>query len=402
MRQERGFILPMVIFALAIMGVLVLIMVGTSDDDRLGSRYDFEGTRSFYAAEAGLGAIMTNWKANGYEATVPNVGNTNTLAWTNLPENGGRYRGSILKVESSTYMITVDGQSPGARKGLRTVQLMLTPGINYNYAVLGGSDVKFSGGAGTDSYNSDIGGYATSNCTTAGTTCNGDIGSNGTMSQLSTGAGGTKTIDGDASAITSMNGGCTGGSNPDVTGTCSVGGSPIPLPTVSCPPGGYSTLPTPLPSGVSYSGGVLTINSPGYALPAGGPWYFKTVKAQGGADWTINPAGSKVTIYIDTQLIASGGSDIVNTSSDPRLLEFIGCGATSSSWTVSGTSTTEAFVIYAPNDDITVSGGSGIYGAVVGRNITVSGGSTSIHYDEALAAVPSIVLIPGSWTEITR
>ena len=401
MRRERGFILPMVIFALAVMGVLVMIIVGTSDDDRLGSRYDFEGTRSFYAAEAGANKILADWKTNGYEATVPNVGNTNVLAWATLPQGGGRYRGTILKVDANTYMITVDGQSPGARKGLRTVQVMLTPGISFNYATYGASDVKFSGGAGTDSFNSDVGGYATSNCTTAGTTCNGDIGSNATMSQLSTGAGGTQTIHGDATAYTSMSGGCTAGSNPDVTGTCSVGGSLVTLPTISCPVTGYSTLSS-LPGNVSYSSGVLTINSPGWTLPAGDTWYFKTVKAQGGADWTINPAGSKVTIYIDTQLTASGGSDIVNTSSDPRLLEFIGCGATSSSWTVSGTSSTEAFAIYAPKDDITVSGGSGIYGAVVGRNITVSGGTTAIHYDDALAAVPSIVLIPGSWTEITR
>ena len=109
MRRERGFILPMVIFALAVMGVLVMIIVGTSDDDRLGSRYDFEGTRSFYAAEAGANKILADWKTNGYEATVPNVGNTNVLAWATLPQGGGRYRGTILKVDANTYMITVDG-----------------------------------------------------------------------------------------------------------------------------------------------------------------------------------------------------------------------------------------------------------------------------------------------------
>src|ERR1044072_4726507 len=105
----------MVIFSLAIMGVL-------------GPLPDCGGTRSFYAAEAGVNSILTNWSANGYEASVPNVGNTNTLAWQTLPQGGGTYRGTILKVQSSTYMITVDGQSPGARKGLPTVQAMLTPG----------------------------------------------------------------------------------------------------------------------------------------------------------------------------------------------------------------------------------------------------------------------------------
>src|ERR1043166_7365021 len=119
MDRERGFILPMVIFSLAIMGVLVLVIVSTSDDDRLGSRYDLEGTRSFNAAEAGLATILTNWKAQIYEGSVPLVCNTNVLAWTNLASNGGRYRGTILKADASTYMLTVDGQSAGARKGLQ-------------------------------------------------------------------------------------------------------------------------------------------------------------------------------------------------------------------------------------------------------------------------------------------
>src|ERR1051326_9576044 len=76
-----------VIFSLAIMGVLVLLIVSTSDDDRLGSRYDLEGTRSFNAAEAGLTAILANWKAQNYEASIPLVGNSNELPWTTLASN---------------------------------------------------------------------------------------------------------------------------------------------------------------------------------------------------------------------------------------------------------------------------------------------------------------------------
>src|ERR1041385_4719466 len=98
MRHERGFMLPMVIFSLAIMGVLVLVMVGTGDDDRTGSRYDYEGTRSFYAAETGLAYILTNWKANGYEATMTNVGDTTGVAWTPLA-GVGSYHAVLQKVD---------------------------------------------------------------------------------------------------------------------------------------------------------------------------------------------------------------------------------------------------------------------------------------------------------------
>jgi hypothetical protein len=40
-------------------------------------------------------------------------------------------------------------------------------------------------------------------------------------------------------------------------------------------------------------------------------------------------------------------------------------------------------VVYAPNSDITISGGGDIYGAVIGNTINNSGGS-SIHYDRNL------------------
>src|ERR1043166_3057932 len=159
MRHQRGFILPMVIFSLAIMGVLVLVMVGTSDDDRTGSRYDLEGTRSFYAAESGPATILANWKTNNYEGTVPNVGDTSTVAWTSLPSTGGTYHATILKVEANTYMLTVDGRTSGARKRLLTVQMMLTPGVSWRYVVQGTGNVTFSGGAGTDSYDLDVGGH---------------------------------------------------------------------------------------------------------------------------------------------------------------------------------------------------------------------------------------------------
>src|ERR1044071_7950013 len=92
-------------------------------------------------------------------------------------------------------MLTVDGQSAGARKGLRTVQMMLTPGVSFTYAVQGTGAVKFSGGAGTDSYDSDVGAYNVGG--NKGT--NGDIYSATTISQLS--GGPPATINGDAKSL---------------------------------------------------------------------------------------------------------------------------------------------------------------------------------------------------------
>src|SRR5258706_10532111 len=235
----------MVIFSLAIMGVLVLIMVGSSDDDRLGSRYDFEGTRSFYAAESGLANILVNWKTNGYEGMVPTVGKDTVLAWASLSGNSGRYRATIQKVDASTYMVTVDGQTPGARKGLRTVQMMLAPSIVFNYAVLAGSDAKLHAGF-TDSFDSDLGTYASQTPTQ-----NGDVFSNGTISQLSESPP-LGVIKGDITTVATVGNSiatdCANAAR--VTGTCSTGASPVQMPDVACPtPAGvWSTLPASPPA----------------------------------------------------------------------------------------------------------------------------------------------------------
>jgi|ERR1043165_7745967 hypothetical protein len=382
----------MVIFSLAIMGVLVLIIVNTSDDDRLGSRYDFEGTRSFYAAEAGVNSILTNWKANWYEATVPNVGNTNVLAWQTLPQGGGTYRATILKVDNSTYMITVDGQSPGARKGLRTVQVMLTPGPGpFNYAIVGGSSVTISGGT-VNSFNSDSGAYGGTNIGS-----NGDIQSNGSGSKAIDLSGGT--INGDATAVGSVGGtkGCA-----VVTGTCSGGQTAVPIPPVSCPASFSPASQVPVSPSSAYdqttgklsmsAGNTLTLNS------AYSPFSFGdvTLKAP-----VIIPAGSDhIDIYISGLLSIPSGGLINNQTQDATKLTIWGCGTSTANWAMTAGSNSY-FAVYAPNHPVAITGSGAVYGAVVGSSVSMSGGG-GLHYDEALASVPSVVLIPGSWTEITR
>ena len=74
--RKRGFVLPIVIFALAIMGVLVAAGATMTQDDRQGSLSVQEGTRSFYAAEAGLNGVVANWSAQQYDTLVVAGGST--------------------------------------------------------------------------------------------------------------------------------------------------------------------------------------------------------------------------------------------------------------------------------------------------------------------------------------
>ena len=398
MRPERGFILPMVIFSLAIMGVLVWLMVGTSGDDRLGSRYDFEGARSFYAAEAGVDTILSSWKAGGYEGAVPNPGNSSDLGWRDLAGNGGRYRTSILKVENSTYLITVDGQSPGARKGLRTIQVMLTPGVTFSYAALGANDVQLGGHATTDSWDSNLGSYATSNCGVLAVPCDGDVRSDGTISQL----GGTSYIGGDATATTSIQGGCPDPSH--IEDACQQGQSPVAIPTVSCPVGfsPAADLGT-LPPSVTYNAtsGDLDVGSSANLVLAyaNTPYRFHNVSVGGSAQITFTGTEQHVDIYVSATLNL-GGRGIVNPQARPTDISIWGCGSSTTTWQVAGGSSAY-FALYAPTHALQVGGSGSFYGALVGASI-LDGGGASIHYDAALSREPSIILNPGSWTEITR
>src|SRR5438552_922595 len=82
--RERGIVLPLVIFALALMSVLVVIGVTSAGDDRTGSFSLQEGTRSFYAAEAGLNNVIANWNANRYDTLVTAAGSSSNLGWQTL------------------------------------------------------------------------------------------------------------------------------------------------------------------------------------------------------------------------------------------------------------------------------------------------------------------------------
>ena len=390
MRRNGGFILPLVIFALAVMGILLLVLLRTSDDDRMGSRYVLEGTRSFYAAESGLNKIIAAWITNGYGKLAPTVGSSADLGWQTIPENKTRYHGVILKLTANTWQLTVDGQSGEARRGLRTVQVILEPSATFDHAVYANVDLKFSGG-GTDSYDSGIGAYGGANLGT-----NGDIGTNGTISQLS----GSTTIGGNAGAVGAVAGGCA--SNSHVLGTCTSPGPSQTLADVSCPAGYSAPSDIPNGAGITYSSstGDLTVSG-GKTLTlnyAKGPFRFHNITLSGGSILTFTGSLQHVDMFVGGQLDWSGGT-LVNPGK-PTDFTLWGCGGDASSWVISGGSGAR-LALYAPHHQLTVSGGGDVYGALVVGSLVNSGGSM-IHYDEALGQQGVTAVVSGSWTEIGR
>ena len=87
-------------------------------------------------------------------------------------------------------------------------------------------------------------------------------------------------------------------------------------------------------------------------------------------------------IYV-TGDVSIKGNGVTNAT--PSNLEFYPMGSTArlaGNMAFSGT-------IYAPATDVTIAGNGGLYGAVVGKTLTLEGNPTNLHYDEAIAPISS-------------
>ena len=88
--------------------------------------------------------------------------------------------------------------------------------------------------------------------------------------------------------------------------------------------------------------------------------------------------------------ISIGGAGLINNTNLPIKTSIWGTKASSSSAQNISVTASAAFygTLYAANGDITLSGSGGIFGAVIGRNVNISG-STDFHYDIQLANATS-------------
>jgi len=105
------------------------------------------------------------------------------------------------------------------------------------------------------------------------------------------------------------------------------------------------------------------------------------------ANATIQVVGHTV-LTVNGQFTLSGGG-LANSTADPQNMQLIStfgndAGETQMGVTLSGTSD-GYMTVYAPTTGVTVSGGGSIYGAVMGKTLSLTGNS-NIHYDAFLAS----------------
>jgi hypothetical protein len=384
--NRDGFVMPTVVFAIAITSVVVVATLSTAADERRASRAVRESTLAVYTAEAGLRQTYGNWPVAPVKAMNP--GDSLDLGWQTLPSNE-KYRAVIHRVDKGglqEYNVIVQGRRTGLNGGISTVIGVVGGVPLFNRAIYGESYVWVQN-ATVDSFDSEVAAY---NALTAGNEA--DVFSNGSMTLQKT------TIMGDAGATGTI----TLNNSPIVTGTITPGAAAItPYDILPCPAGGYSPV-TPELAAVGYTGnGVLNLASgQTLNLVAGKEYSFRSITMAGTSKLAL-PAGGPVTMNVQDSIYMAGGS-IANTSHKTTDLSFQSCGTPTDPtkgnyWGVTG-GADAYFSVYAPNHIVYALGNSAFFGAVISSIFYITG-SAQFHYDEALSrkASPKLEVQKATW-----
>jgi type II secretory pathway pseudopilin PulG len=392
--NRKGFILPTVIFAVAIMSVVAVVALSTATDERRTSRASRESTLAMYAAEAGLRQTYGAWPAG---ASALNPGDSLDLGWKSLP-NKAAYRAVIHRVDNGglqEYAVVVQGRRTDPTAGIMTLQGAVGAVPTFKYAVSTDSGLYLNNGGLFDGYDSDRGAYVAAG---ADSTANLRSGVDLYVAQT--------LVKGEGSAVTTVTLGASG----VVTGGTTPAIAPVPVRDIlPCPAGGFTpTAKVPAGPGISYNAvtGVLYLNGgPTNLTLTDTAYFFSSIVLTNNAKLTL-PGNPRVSIVLRDSLNAAGGN-IINQLNYPPAVSFSSCGtsATPAYWALSSGSGPSAapgyFSVYAPNHVVYELGGGDFYGAVVAWIYYATGGGR-FHYDAALARQPAkrLEVQRGSWAQL--
>ncbi len=135
MKTREGFVLPGVIFALVIMGLLAVTSLRTANDEHRSSRALRESGAALYAAEAGANLLRgTEIDTSGTTlldslAATLVAGDSVDYGWSALP-SGATYRSMLHRIDAGglseqRFLLTVKGRGAGQWGGERVVSLLL-------------------------------------------------------------------------------------------------------------------------------------------------------------------------------------------------------------------------------------------------------------------------------------
>lgn len=359
--DERGSAMLVAIGILFMLGLLGAAAVQTSTTDmNIVENYQHE-MHSFYVAESGIEhayAVMRdslNWR-NGFMEQ-PFAGGNYTVTMVD--------RGTIPAL-LDTVVMTSRGFFQGA---ISVIEAKFALAAAFQWAAFSDSSMTMCGTAYTDSYDSDSGTYAATMLLESG-----NIGSNGQVDVC-----GTADVNGDATTATA--------GAMDIYGSGFVSGdttssSPLvildPVPQSEIDDAeNNNAAPAGLAGSYSYNAGTnnLRVNPGNVLVLSSGVYYFNDVDIRG---TVIIPPGTSVEIYVVGDMDFGSQAD-VNVAGQPRNLLIFSVGSTIR---IAGGAEIRA-VIYAPDTQFNMSGGSELFGAYVG-NFGGGVGNSNFHYDRSL------------------
>jgi hypothetical protein len=389
--NESGIVLIVCMILLLMLSLIGITSITTSNTEQDISGNEMRANEAFYLADAGiersLGVLedTVEWRMGFYREPLGrgtyNVVLTDSSAEPFLDDKIlARSTGNVDEVE-------------------KTIEAYLKPVYIYpfSYGAYGRDSVGFAGNGIMDSYDSEVGTYASQlSGNHAGE--NGPVGSEGTIA-----------LEGQAdvygSASTTPGGDIIYGGGAQVYGDTSTNADPPEFPPITQDELDYAEANNAAPGGLLFAGGGNYNNGnnsmsvaahASVTFTASGVYYFSDVSITGHGEIYIAP-GAEVVIYVTGNWDSSGGT-IINQNHTPSSFQLFSVGSTVA---VAGGSEFYG-TIYAPESDVIVTGGSDFYGSIVGRTFD-NGGGTKCHYDEALGrditrGITAYVI--EAWTEL--
>lgn len=368
---ESGIVLIVCVIMLLLLTLIGITSITTSNTESEISGNELYANEAFYLADAGLERSL--------------VVLDDTVEWrtgfNGEPLGRGTYSVRVADSTTQPYL----GEKLLARSTgqvdevVKTIEAYLRPIYNYpfSYGAYGRDSVHFSGNGIMDSYDSDLGDYASQySGNHAGD--NGPVGSEGTI-----------LLDGQAdvygNASTTPGGEILYGGGAQVYGDTTTNADPPEFPPITQDELDYAEANSNAPGGLTmvgnanYNNGTnaLTVAAHASVTFNSGIYFFSSVSVTGHGEIIIAP-GADVTIYVTGNWNSSGGT-IINSNQTPSSFQLFSVG---DSVLVAGGSDFYG-AIYAPTSSVEITGGSDFYGSIVGATF-YNGGGTKCHYDEAL------------------
>jgi len=123
--NRRGFALPTVLVLMMVLSTITALLLSSSSDAQRSGRAIRESALSFYAADAGLNEVLSDWESQSYADDAPNPGDSFDLGWDTL-QNGTRFRAVFTRVDGGSaggvvHSIRIVGQGDGPFAGSTTI-----------------------------------------------------------------------------------------------------------------------------------------------------------------------------------------------------------------------------------------------------------------------------------------